>query len=68
MKFVVTGAGVDKGNTYDVEILAKKINGVWTKWRNSVAFVCYSDIHVLEMTEEEQAMPIYMKPGYPGKE
>lgn len=68
MKFIVTGAGVDKGKTYDVEVLAKKFNGVWTKYRTSVAFVCYEDIRILEMTEAEKAMPIYMKPGYPGKE
>ena len=68
MKFVVTGAGVDKGKIYDVEVLAKKFNGVWTKYRTSVAFVCYEDIRILEMTEAEKAMPIYMKPSYPGKE
>ena len=68
MKFMVTGAGADKGEIYDVEVLAKKFNGVWTKWRTSVAFVCYDYIRILEMTDEEKAMPIYMKPGYPGKE
>lgn len=68
MKFVVTCDANDKGEIYEVEVLARKFNGVWTKWRNSVGFQCYSDIRVLEMTEAEQAMPIYMKPGYPGKE
>ena len=68
MKFIVTGAGADKGHTYDVTILAKKFNGVWAKYHTSVGFVCYEDIRVLEMSDEEKAMPIYMKPGYPGKE
>ena len=78
MRFVVTGAGFDSGKTvdagfgkggiFDVEILAKKINGYWTRWHNSIAFVCNDDIRVVHMTEEERAMPVYWQPGYPGKE
>ena len=68
MRYVVTAAGSDNSKVYDVTILAKKINGYWTKWGNSVGFVCNHDIRVIHMTEEEQAMPVYWQPGYPGKE
>lgn len=68
MKYLITGAGADKGEIHDVEILAKKFNGCWVKYRTSVGFVCYDDIRVLEMSDDEKAMPVYMKPGYPGKE
>lgn len=67
MTFNVIADSADKGKTYTVEVLARKFNGVWTKWRTSVAFVCYSDIQIVEMSDEEKAMPIYMKPGYPGR-
>lgn len=67
MKFIVTADGADKGTVYDVTVLAKKFNGVWTKWRTSVGFVPYSGIRILEMTDAEAQMAIYMEPGYPGK-
>ena len=58
MKFVVTATGAEKGDIFDVEILAKKINGVWVKSSTSIFFVDYSHIRVLEMTDEERKMPI----------
>lgn len=80
MKYLITGPGADKGEIHDVEIIAKKFNGVWAKiiskklngvWercRSSIAFVCYEDIRILEMTEAEKALSVYLQPGYPGKE
>lgn len=68
MRYVVTADGNDKGKLYDVTILAKKINGYWTRWYNSVAFICNHDIRIVHMTDEEQAMPVTWTPGYPGKE
>lgn len=68
MKFQITGALADKGEICDVEILAKKFNGVWFKCGASIGFACYEDIKILEMTEQEKAMSVYMEPGYPGKE
>lgn len=64
MRYVVTAAGSDNGKIYDVEILAKKINGVWTKWHDSIGFVCYSDIRVIGMTKQEQEMPVRFEPGW----
>lgn len=68
MKFVVTGAGNDNGEIYDVEVVARKLNGYWCKAGKSVFFACRDDIRVLDITEEERTMPIYWEPGYPGKE
>lgn len=69
MKFKVTSDFcADKGKIYDVTILAKKINGYWTKNGDSIAFICSEYIQIIEMSEEEKQMPIYMQPGYPGKE
>lgn len=68
MKFTVTQVGCnDTGKTYTATIRAKKFNGVWAQVGTEVAFVCYSDIRIDEMSEEEKAMPIYMNPGYPGR-
>ena len=67
MTFKVIGYGVDKGETYTVEVLARKFNGVWAKWHTSISFICYSDIQILEMSDAEKKMPIYMEPGYPGR-
>lgn len=69
MKIQVTSDFLaDKGEIYDVTILAKKYNGYWAKFKDSIQFICNDDIRVLEMSEEEKQMPIYMQPGYPGKE
>ena len=66
MRYVITAAGFNDEKVHDVTILAKKINGFWTKHNGSVGFVCNHDIQIIHMTEEEQAMPVSFEPGYPG--
>ena len=69
MRFVVTASGCnDKGKLYDVSIVAKKLNGYWVNLNGAFAFVCSDDIQIVHMTDEEQAMPVYMRWGYPGME
>ena len=65
---VISDFLADKGKIYDVTILAKKFNGYYAKFKNSTQFICNDDIRVLEMSEEEKQMSVYMQPGYPGKE
>ena len=68
MRFIVTADGFsNKGKINDVTVLAKKINGFWVKNGNSVGFVCNHDIRIVSMSDEEQTMPVYWQPGYPGK-
>ena len=69
MKIQVTSEFLaDKGEIYDVTILAKKFNGYWAKFKNSIEFIDNDTFRVLEMSEEEKQMSVYMQPGYPGKE
>ena len=61
MRFVAILDGNDKGKTFDVKILSKKINGVWVEFPafpTCKGFVCYSDIEILEMSETEKSMPV----------
>lgn len=61
MKFKIkTGRGFgNEGKIYTAPVIARKLNGFKVKVDdNSVAFICTDDIEIIEISEQEKAIPI----------
>ena len=53
----------DEGAVYTAPVIARKLNGYKVPARNpeydgQFAFLCFEDIHVLEISDAEKNMPI----------
>ena len=67
MKFTITNPTLqdlaDPNRVIQVEVLAKKFNGVWARSEGSAPFFCcYDDIHIVEQTDVEKAMSVQLEP------